>query len=338
MKIDIISGFLGTGKTTLINKLLPVLAPKEKIALIENEYGSIQIDGSLLPGNLPMREIYSGCICCTLQTDFVRTIEEIDQTIQPERIIIEPTGIGQLSDVITACQKAKTKDPLEINELITLVDISQFADYVDGFGDFYTNQIKNAHVILLSYFAETAPELIQSNIEKIKMLNPDAIILAEDWFHMAGDVLWAKLRQQAAPEIAEPAEDISEHHHEEEEASCCCHHHGHDHAHGHQHQHHGHHHEAINLMFDAWGKKDLPCYTMAEMEALLQQLREKRFGHIARGKGMAQTPEGKWFHFDFTPGHIQCRWLTAPLEDLTSKITIIGTVLNEVALEQLFQK
>lgn len=189
VKVDIIAGFLGTGKTTLINKLVPFFTKTEKVVLIENEFGEVGIDGDLISSDLPMREIFAGCICCTLAGNFITAIEELNQQFHPDRIVIEPSGVGQLSDVVRACQGAKLDTELQMDHLITIVDCTGFTKGKDVFGTFYLDQIAHANVILLSYIAQAEKDEIEQVVSELRKVNPLAAIVKEDWFCMDNENL-----------------------------------------------------------------------------------------------------------------------------------------------------
>ncbi len=329
VQIEIISGFLGAGKTTLINKLLPVWGQNGKTAIIENEYGSISIDGSLIPGDLPMREIYGGCICCTLAKDFIQTIQEIVKTIQPDRIIIEPTGIGQLSDVLKACVCAKTNPPVAIHSLTTIVDISQFQDYLDNFGSFYGNQIENAGLVLLSHYQDTPAAKRKEVIKTIRNMNPRAVILDKDWLPLPAETL-ASVLEDPANAIAY-LQQIPHSHQHRHSADCTC---GcHDHSHGHSSQQP----QQPSMSFDAWGCKNVSPVTIEQLEEAFAGLKSGRYGKVARGKGILQQQDGKWLRFDFTPKQQSWQYLAdSGPQDGTSKVTVIGVALKHSLLAQLF--
>ena len=303
MKLDVISGFLGAGKTTFLNKLLPNLG--EKVVIIENEYGDVSVDGSLLQDELPVKEIMAGCICCSLVLDFKSAIKELAAKYHPDRIIIEPSGVSCLSDVLKACGSVadEVEGGLEIDRLITIVDASGFADYIDGFGIFYGNQIENANIIFLSHLANMTGSM-EDVIKGIKELNPHACIWTEDWLDEDGAVLneWlltlAEGKTLYLPDTDQQrvifnARDI----------------------------------------FGSWSAESGKVWSDDEINGLLQALAGGEYGRILRAKGILRHQSGSAVNFNFTPHNSE--WHEICCEDC-GKVAVIGCRLNEEKLAELF--
>ena len=277
-KIDIVSGFLGAGKTTLIKKLLAEAYPGEKLVLIENEFGEINIDGGFLKeSGIQISEMSAGCICCSLVGDFNKALKEVEAQFHPDRILIEPSGVGKLSDVIVAVENTAAEDPeLKLNSFVTVADATKVKVYMKNFGEFYNNQIESAGTIILSRTQKLTEEKLQAAVAMLREKNPDAAIITTPWDELDGktilraiekvslaDELLAKMRAEHEAEEAEHHhhhhhdEDEHEHHHhhdhdedECDDPDCACHHHHdddeddheHHHHHDHDHEEHEHHH------------------------------------------------------------------------------------------------
>lgn len=303
MKLDIISGFLGAGKTTFLNKLLPNLG--EQAVIIENEYGDVAVDGSLIEDELPIKEIMAGCICCSLVLDFKSAIKELAAKYHPQRIIIEPSGVSCLSDVLKACAAVadEVEGGLEIDRLITIVDASGFADYIEDFGAFYGNQIENANIIFLSHL-ENLDGDVDSVVEGIRKLNPHACIWAEDWFNTDGEMLCAWLTALADSQTlyrpsAEQGRVIFN---------------AHD-------------------VFGSWSVQSDRIWQDEEIERLLQTLAEGECGRILRAKGILRHESGKAVNFNFTP-HNSEHHIVSSSE--CGRAAVIGCRLDEEKLAKLF--
>ena len=269
-KIDIISGFLGAGKTTLIKKLLAEAFPGEKLVLIENEFGEISIDGGFLKeSGVQISEMSSGCICCSLVGDFNKALKEVQAQFHPDRILIEPSGVGKLSDVIVAVENTVADVPdMKLNSFVTVADATKVKVYMKNFGEFYNNQIESAGTIILSRTQKLTQEKLEAAVALLREKNPDAAILTTPWDDLDGkiilsamekvslaDELLAKMREEHEAEEAEHAhhhhdhEEQEHHHHDHDEEECddpdcACHHHHdddedeHEHHHDHDHEHH----------------------------------------------------------------------------------------------------
>lgn len=334
-KVDVISGFLGAGKTTLIKKLTEEKLGSEKLVIIENEFGEIGIDASLLKTTgIEIREINSGCICCTLAGDFEKAIEEILTTYGPDRIIIEPSGVGKLSDVIKSCNTNKLKDALKINMLITVVDVMKYRIYNSNFGEFFENQIKNAKTIILSRTQKVDEKLLESTFISIRKLNNKANIITTPWTKLKAEQIITLAQQDeyimVENQISIPKVVLKNHH----SSSCIC---------GYHHDHHNKesrcrcgtkHDHLADEVFDVWGTETPKIFEEANLRLSLEKLEnEKCFGSVLRGKGILQVSRDKWVQFDYVPGEIQIKSTDA---DYTGRICVIGSNLNKEELIKNF--
>ena len=343
-KVDIISGFLGAGKTTLISKLLKEALNGEQVVLIENEFGEIGIDGGFLKDSgVEIREMNSGCICCSLVGDFGTSLKEVVDKYHPDRIIIEPSGVGKLSDVIKAVKDLHIENEIKLNSASTVADASKCKVYMKNFGEFFNNQIEHAGTIILSRTQNISEEKLNKAIELIRQLNPNAHIITTPWDDIEGtQILGAmenvtNLELEMLAEAAEKAHAEHEHHHHDGE---CC---GHDHDHEHEHHHHdgecgcGHHHEGhhhADEVFTSWGTETPNKYDKATLDDILDTLANSdEFGRILRAKGMLPTQEGTWMYFDLVPGEYEIR---EGKPDFTGRICVIGAELKEDELKKLF--
>ena len=360
-KVDIISGFLGAGKTTLISKLLKEALNGEQVVLIENEFGEIGIDGGFLKDSgVEIREMNSGCICCSLVGDFGTSLKEVVDKYHPDRIIIEPSGVGKLSDVIKAVKDLHIENEIKLNSASTVADASKCKVYMKNFGEFFNNQIEHAGTIILSRTQNISEEKLNKAIELIRQLNPNAHIITTPWDDIEGtQILGAmenvtNLELEMLAEAAEKAHAEHEHHHHDGE--CCGHDHdehehhhhdgeccGHDHDHEHERHHHdgecgcGHHHEGhhhADEVFTSWGTETPNKYDKATLDDILDTLANSdEFGRILRAKGMLPTQEGTWMYFDLVPGEYEIR---EGKPDFTGRICVIGAELKEDELKKLF--
>ena len=356
-KIDIFSGFLGAGKTTLIKKLITEAYAGEKVVLIENEFGEIGIDGGFLQeAGVNITEMNSGCICCSLVGDFATALKQVAAEYTPDRIIIEPSGVGKLSDVIKAVKNAALQDAT-LNAFCTVVDASKCKMYMKNFGEFFNDQVENAGCIILSHTSKASEEKLATAVALLKEKNHTATIVTAEWSELDGkailsamerkDCLQAELDRLTAE--TEHRHDHHEHHHEHhhecDDPNCDCHHHGHhEHHHEHHHEcddpncdchhhdHHGHHHHADEV-FTSWGKETTKKYTQEELiHALAAIQNEEEYGVVLRAKGIV-AGENAWLHFDYVPGEIDVREGCA---GVTGRLCVIGCQLNEAALSKLF--
>lgn len=360
-KIDIVSGFLGAGKTTLIRKLLKEAFQGEQVVLIENEFGEIGIDGGFLrESGIQIREMNSGCICCSLVGDFGESLKEVVETYHPDRILIEPSGVGKLSDVIKAVEDVKGAGELKLNSHTTVVDVTKCKMYMRNFGEFFNNQIQYAGAVILSRTDKASPEKVKDAVELLRTLNEEAPIVTTPIGQLSGQKLLETMECERTLEeelleemdheghCHEERHGHQEHHHGHQEHhehccheghgdSCGCeHHHGHDeHSHGHDHHHHDHHHHHADEVFTSWGRETANTYTGQELQDILKELEEHAaYGTVLRAKGMVEGEDGQWIYFDMVPGEHEIR-TGAP--DYTGRICVIGAKLDETGLEKLFR-
>ena len=355
-KIDIISGFLGAGKTTLIKKLLSEAFPGEKLVLIENEFGEISIDGGFLKeSGIQISEMSAGCICCSLVGDFHKALKDVQAQFHPDRILIEPSGVGKLSDVVVAVENtaAETED-MKLNSFVTVADGTKVKVYMKNFGEFYNNQIESAGTIILSRTQKMSQEKLEAAVSLLREKNPDAAILTTPWDQLDGkvilsamekvslaDELLEKMRAEHAADEAEHAHHHHEHDHEHEHEHHHEHEHEHDHEHHHDHDHecddpscscHHHHHHADEV-FTSWGRETPKVFTRADIERILTALDSGAYGRILRAKGIVNGEGGKWIEFDFVPEEHDIR---PGHPDYTGRLCVIGAELKEDELPGLF--
>ena len=327
-KIDVFSGFLGAGKTTLIQKLIQDVYKNEKTVIIENEFGEIGIDGGFLEAaGIEIREINSGCICCSLQGDFEEALKKVVDTYHPDRIVIEPSGVGKLSDVIKAIEKI---EELQINSACTVVDSARAKVYARNFGEFFNDQIASAGCVVLSRTQQVSEEKLQQAVEIVKNLNPKARIVTTPWDELTGKAILKAMEGGVSL--------MDEHHHHDEHCECGHEHHHHDeHCEcGHEHHHHdehcecGHeHHHHADEVFTSVGFETIRKFTKDELKEILSKLDE----HILRAKGIVQNAEGGWLFFDYVPGDSDIREGSA---SYTGLITVIGSKVDEADIKALF--
>lgn len=338
-KIDIISGFLGAGKTTLIKKLIEEALKGQKVVLIENEFGEIGIDGGFLKeSGIQINEMNSGCICCSLVGDFNTALKDVLSQYEPDRIIIEPSGVGKLSDVIKAVQKVVDGENVVLNSHITVADAKRAKMYLKNFGEFYKNQVEFASAIILSRTQDVKEDKLEKAIELIRSLNDKSPIVTTPWDDLTGAQLLEVIegKNDFAEELLAAAEICPEcgHHHEHGE-ECCGHDHDHEHHHDHEEHDHEHHHHADEV-FTSWGKETPKKYTEETIRHILEELAKedsKEYGIILRAKGIVPDENGKWLHFDLVPGEEEVRYGAA---EYTGRICVIGSELKEDKLAELF--
>jgi len=378
-KIDIISGFLGAGKTTLIKKLVGEAYAGEKLVLIENEFGEIGIDGGFMKdAGIEVTEMNSGCICCSLVGDFSEALKKVLKEYGPDRIVIEPSGVGKLSDVVRAVLPLES-DSVRINSRTVVADATKCRIYMKNFGEFYDNQIENAGAIILSRTSTIAPEKLDTALSLIREHNGKAIVVTTPWDKLDGKKILEAMENgdHFAEELLSEEEICPEcgHHHGEDEHHhdhdhCCGHdhdedhyhdeheHHDHDHDHCHhdhdhdddydhdEHEHHHdhdcccghghghHHHHHADEVFTSWGVNTAKKYSSDEIKAILDGFTETNdFGAILRAKGIVEGTDGEWIYFDYVPGEADVRTGAA---DVTGKLCVIGSSLNEEKLAQAF--
>ncbi|MBQ4370862.1 MAG: GTP-binding protein [Firmicutes bacterium] len=351
-KVDIFSGFLGAGKTTLIKKLISEAYKGEKLVLIENEFGDISVDGGFMKeAGIQVNELNSGCICCTLFGDFQEALKMVVDQYRPERILIEPSGVGKLGDIILAVQSV---EGVEVNSATAVVDASKARMYMKNFGEFYADQITHAGAIVLSRTQSISGEKLDACVAMLRGMNTEATIVTTPWDELDGkkilkaiertETLAKELEELSRIDTAELAEEHEHHHHH--------HHHDEDeerpvyhllpeddddedeHDHDHEHHHHHHDHEADDV-FDSWGVETAKKFSEDELREILSQLGdEDRYGAVLRAKGIvAPADGGEWIHFDYVPGELSVRRGTA---EVTGRLCVIGAGTQTKALRKLF--
>lgn len=334
-KIDIISGFLGAGKTTLIKKLLRDALKGQQVVLIENEFGEIGIDGGFLKdAGIEIREMNSGCICCSLVGDFGTALTDVINKYHPDRIIIEPSGVGKLSDVIHAVEGAMENMDVVLNCATTVVDVTKCKMYMRNFGEFFKNQIEAASTIVLSRTdTEKATDAkVEEALGIIRGLNFDATVITTPVEELDGKKVLDTMEG-----VKIDLSHVEEEHHHDHDEHCDC---GHDHDH-HHHDHdehcscgHEHHHHHADEVFTSWGKETIKKFEKSQIEDILNKLSEdESFGMVLRAKGMVESPDGRWIYFDMVPGEADVR---EGSPEYTGRICVIGSKLDESKLTELF--
>ena len=373
-KIDIISGFLGAGKTTLIKKLLAEAYQGEKLVLIENEFGEISIDGGFLKeSGVQISEMSSGCICCSLVGNFTEALKDVYQQFKPDRILIEPSGVGKLSDVIGAVNKTVESIPeLRLNSYVAVCDGARVHVYMKNFGEFYNDQVETAGTIILSRTQKMTQEKLEKAVAMLREKNHDAVILTTPWDELDGKTILSAIEKVSmADALMEEVHHHHEHHHHDhgEHCDCGCHdhehhyheHHHHDHdehcdcgCHDHEHHHHEHHdhdhdehcacgchdhdhghhhHHHADEVFGSWGRETPKAYSAEQLEQILSELDGGEYGIVLRAKGILPCVDGGWLHFDYVPEEHEVRSGAA---DYTGRLCVIGSELKESKLVELF--
>lgn len=345
-KIDIISGFLGAGKTTLIKKLIQEAFEGEKLMLIENEFGEIGIDGGFLNNSgVEITEMNSGCICCSLVGDFGTALKDALTKYSPERIIIEPSGVGKLSDVIKAVENIQHEVYITLNSSATVVDATKCKMYMDNFGEFFNNQIESANTIILSRSQKLSEEKLELCVSQIREHNNKATIITTNWDEIEGKQILFAMENENSLEKELLSEEKEHHDHEcscghnqeqyHHDDKCCDHdheHHHHDHECSCDHDHEQHHH--ADEVFTSWGVETPKKYSKSEINDILKALAESSdYGVILRAKGIVPCLDGGWINFNLVPGEYEVR---VGVPDYTGRLCVIGTNLNRNKIEQLF--
>ncbi|WP_303789068.1 GTP-binding protein [Ruminococcus flavefaciens] len=317
-KITIFSGFLGAGKTTLIKKLIQEGYKGEKLVLIENEFGQIGIDGGFLQdAGVEITEMNSGCICCSLVGDFGKALEKVLADYAPDRILIEPSGVGKLSDVIRAVQNINAHD-VELDGFTTVVDAKKYKMYMKNFGEFFDNQITYASCLILSHTSGLSQDKLDECVKSLREKNPAAPIVTTEWDELTGKQLVDAMTQKNTldDELKELLEEAAHH----------------DHHHDHDHEHHHHHADEV---FTSWGRETTRAYTAEEITNALNALGdEEKYGMILRAKGIVAGTDGKWIHYDYVPGVPDVRTGSA---STIGRLCVIGSKINEEAIAELFK-
>ena len=372
-KIDIFSGFLGAGKTTLIRKLIKEAYQGEKLVLIENEFGEIAIDGGFLKdAGVEITEMNSGCICCTLVGDFTKALKKVMEDFSPDRIIIEPSGVGKLSDVAAAVEQVEGAC---VGCKLTVVDAGKCRMYMRNFGEFFNDQVENADLIVMSRTDTAAESKILAAVELLKKLNDRAGLISTPWDKLDGRLIKEAMDGDALKRQMEQLKEEQQHHHEHGEhcgcghhghhehhhehgEECCCGHEHHEHHHEHgedcgcgHHEHHEHHHEHgegcgcghhehhehhhADEVFVSWGVETPKKFDIEKVRAALEKLSDaENYGTVLRAKGFIDSVDGEWIYFDYVPGESEVRRGSAAV---TGRLCVIGSALNEQALKELFE-
>ena len=371
-KIDIISGFLGAGKTTFIKKMINEAFQGEQIVLIENEFGEVGIDGGFLKdAGIEITEMNSGCICCSLVGDFGKNLNEVITKYHPDRILIEPSGVGKLSDVMKSVIDIEKEQDVKLNALVTVVNALKASKQMKAFGEFFNNQIEYATTVILSRSQNATPEQLEFCVKQIQALNPKAAIITTNWDEIKGEQILKAMEGQDNLEMktlaearhAHDEEEHEHHHHDHDHDGHCHHDHDHeeehehhdhdhdehchhDHDHEEQHEHHHehdenctcgchdhehHHHHHADDVFTSWGRETPHKFERAKIEEILKGFAES--DNILRAKGMVENVEGGWIYFDMVPGEYEIR---EGEPDYTGRIVVIGTEIHEHELEELF--
>ena len=360
VKIDIISGFLGAGKTTLIKKLLKEAFEGEQVVLIENEFGEIGIDGGFLKdAGIEIREMNSGCICCSLVGDFGASLKEVVEKYHPDRILIEPSGVGKLSDVIKAVQGVEEDVDIQLNSYTTVVDAKKCKMYMRNFGEFFDNQVQYAGAIIMSRTDIVDEKKAMESMELLRSINEKAAIITTPIEKLDGKKI-LEVMEHPVSLADELLKEEHEHHHHAHDDECGCghdhdhehHHHdhdeecncGHDHDHEHHHHdhddecgcghHHDHHHHHADEVFTSWGRETIKKFTREGLEKMLESLSaSEEYGVILRAKGMLPAEDGTWIYFDMVPEETEIR---DGSPEYTGRLCVIGSKLNEEKLVKLF--
>ena len=340
-KIDIFSGFLGAGKTTLIKKLLKEALAGTKVVLIENEFGEIGVDGGFLKeSGIEIKEMNSGCICCSLVGDFGTSLKEVLDTYQPERILIEPSGVGKLSDVMKAVQGVDTKEEVRLNAAVAVVDANKCRMYMKNFGEFFINQIEHAGTIILSRTGSISQDKLEKCVAMLKEHNDHAVIITTPLEQLDGNEILKTMEgaERLDEEMLKTVIEEHECHHHHHGEACHHEHHHHDHdGHcgcGHDHGHEGHHH--ADEVFTSWGMETPAVYTKEQIGQILEALeQEDTYGMVLRAKGMVPGADGEWIYFDYVPGESNVRG-GSPC--VTGRFCVIGSGLKEEKLNALFEQ
>ncbi len=354
-KIDIFSGFLGAGKTTLIKKLIKESFVGEKLVLIENEFGDIGIDGGFMQdAGIEVTEMNSGCICCSLVGDFGEALQKVLVEYNPDRILIEPSGVGKLSDVIKAVKDINS-DKVILNSFTTVVDAKKCKTYMKNFGDFFNNQIENAATIILSHTGGISEDKLNACISLIREHNDSAVLVATDWNELSGKQLLDAIERVDTLDKSiknlfdeEKCPVCGHHHHEHHHDEHCCHEHHHEEHHhedcccnehhDHHHHHHGecccHDHHHADEVFTSWGIETAKVYTLQEITKILSLLENSaEYGTVLRAKGIVNGGDS-WIHFDYVPGEPDVRTGSAAV---IGRLCVIGSELNETNISKLFK-
>ncbi|MDO4509359.1 MAG: GTP-binding protein [Lachnospiraceae bacterium] len=327
-KVDIISGFLGAGKTTFIRKMIEEVFKGEKVVLIENEFGEVGIDGGFLKdAGIQITEMNQGCICCSLVGDFDKNLREVIEKFSPDRIIIEPSGVGKLSDVMTSIINLEESHSIKLNGLVTIVNAKKALKQMKAFGEFFNNQVEYASTICLSRTQDMDEKALEDTVKHLREHNEKAAIITTPWDKISGEQILKAIEGAdsltlSMKELAEEAKGEHEHHHE----------HDHEHHHDHDHEHHHHHH--ADDVFTSWGTETPHKFSKETIENALKAFAESdKYGEIIRSKGIVEATDGTWIYFDFVDGEYELR---SGEPEYTGRLVVIGAKIDEAGIEQLF--
>ncbi len=357
-KIDIISGFLGAGKTTFMKKLIGDALKDEKVVIVENEFGEIGIDsGFLKETEITVSEINGGCVCCTLVGDFTANLREVIETYHPDRILVEPSGVAKLSDVMVSVMEVAETMDCQMGALVTVINALKASKQLKAFGEFFIDQIEHATTIVLSRSQKASPEQLEFCTRQIQEHNPKATVITTPWDQLTGKVLLSaiegkdSLEVQALASLHHEQEEAEHHHHDHEhgEGHGCCHHdHDHEHEEGHSchhdHEHgeghgcchhdHGHGHHHADEIFTTWGKETPHVFARETIENAMRAFaKTEDYGYIVRSKGIVPCEDGTWLYFDLVDGEYEIR---TGEPDYTGRLVVIGTDVREEKLEEVF--
>jgi G3E family GTPase len=354
-KIDIVSGFLGAGKTTLIKKLVSEAIKNEKVVLIENEFGEVGIDGGFLKdAGIQITEMNSGCICCTMVGDFEKNLKEVYDKFSPDRIIIEPSGVGKLSDVMASVVNMEKDNDVKLNALVTVVNAKKAKKQMKAFGEFFNNQIEFATTVILSRADEADNATIEEVVNIIREKNAKALIVTTSLSELSGEKILNAIEGKDNLDVITEAmkaheehehEHEHEHHHHDHDHEEHEHHHHHDHEHEeheHHHEHdehctcgcHDHHHHHADDVFESFGRETPKVFKREVIENALKELVEnEEYGIVLRSKGMIPADDGTWIYFDYVDDDFELR---SGQPDVTGRIVVIGSGLNEEKISELF--
>ncbi len=323
-KIDIYSGFLGAGKTTLIKKMIQEAYTGEKLVLIENEFGEIGIDGGFLQdAGINITEMNSGCICCSLVGDFGKALTQVIADYAPDRIVIEPSGVGKLSDVVAAVEKV-TNDDVKLGHTVAVADAGKVKVYMKNFGEFYNNQIETASTIILSRTDAIGQAKLDASVALIREHNDHAALVTTPWNQLTGQQIMEAMEGSSSVEAELAKLEHEHHHHHDHDEHCCC---------GHHHGEPDHHHHHADEVFTSWGMETAKKFTAEEIHHALHELDSEKYGLVLRAKGIVAAANGTWIHFDYVPEEHDVRTGGAAV---IGKLCVIGSKLDEKAVAELF--
>lgn len=323
-KITIISGFLGAGKTTLIKKLMDDSFSGQKIALIENEFGEIGIDGSILKQNgMQIRELNSGCICCTLSGNFDAALKDVVHQYHPDRILIEPSGVGKLSDIINTCARFSMRADSEIDSCLTVCDATKYLLYSKNFKEFYNDQVENARAIILSRTQKINTDQLSAIVKTIQKQNSKAPIITTPWEEINGNTILEAAQKGVSPLLNFTSLTEEQGHHSCHDDNC--------HGHSHLISDYNCSHHSADEAFEVWSTQTPNVFESKQIKQLLEKL--PQYGTILRAKGIVPIKDGSWLQFDYIPDEISENSI---VPDYTGRLCVIGQALNKSGLAELF--